>query len=358
MKVTILLLTLALFAVVVVSGRRHHGSSEVSEGAAGDLLRQKMVETVNSMPNVHWKAGLNKRFAGKPIEAIKRQLGVKDVNPPAWKRPPIKVNPGFDMANLPDSFDSRTQWPMCPTIAEIRDQSDCGSCWAFGAVEAASDRICIDTNGANKAHLSAEDMVGCCTECGFGCDGGDPASAWNYLTTTGAVTGGNYGDESWCSAYSLPNCEHHNNHTTYPPCSATEYPTPACPTSCDPSSTYPTPFSSDKHIFATSYSVPSDPVQIQQEIMTNGPVEVAFTVYADFEQYVSGVYHHVSGDELGGHAVKILGWGVDNSSGSAVPYWLVANSWNADWGEKGFFRILRGTDECGIEDYAVGGKFQ
>lgn len=92
--------------------------------------------------------------------------------------------------------------------------------------------------------------------------------------------------------------------------------------------------------------------------LPQGPVEVAFTVYADFEQYVSGVYQHVSGAELGGHAVKILGWGVDNTTGVAVPYWLVANSWNNDWGENGFFRILRGADECGIEDYAVAGKFQ
>lgn len=64
--------------------------------------------------------------------------------------------------------------------------------------------------------------------------------------------------------------------------------------------------------------------------MTNGPVEVAFTVYADFEQYTGGVYQHVSGEELGGHAVKILGWGVDGTT----PYWLVANSWNEDWVSK------------------------
>jgi aminopeptidase C len=49
---------------------------------------------------------------------------------------------------------------------------------------------------------------------------------------------------------------------------------------------------------------------------------------------------------------------VDNTTGSPVPYWLVANSWNNDWGEDGFFRIIRGVDECGIEDYAVAGKFQ
>ena len=61
--------------------------------------------------------------------------------------------------------------------------------------------------------------------------------------------------------------------------------------------------------------------------MTNGPVEAAYTVYEDFYNYKSGVYVHTSGRQLGGHAVRILGWGVSGST----PYWLVANSWNTDW---------------------------
>jgi cathepsin B len=58
--------------------------------------------------------------------------------------------------------------------------------------------------------------------------------------------------------------------------------------------------------------------------MKSGPVQTAFTVYEDFLSYKSGVYKHVKGNELGGHAVKIVGWGVLDGS----PYWLVANSWN------------------------------
>jgi hypothetical protein len=62
----------------------------------------------------------------------------------------------------PSAFDSRTAWPSCPSIGHIRDQSTCGSCWAFGAVEAMSDRLCIATNGTTNVELSTEDMVSCC----------------------------------------------------------------------------------------------------------------------------------------------------------------------------------------------------
>ena len=83
--------------------------------------------------------------------------------------------------------------------------------------------------------------------------------------------------------------------------------------------------------------------------MTNGLVEAAFEVYEDFPTYKSGVYKHTKGQALGGHAVKIIGWGTEDGIG----YWLVVNSWNSGWGDNGF-KILRGTDECGIEDGAVG----
>lgn len=66
---------------------------------------------------------------------------------------------------------------------------------------------------------------------------------------------------------------------------------------------------------------------------------------------IPGVYQHTSGGELGGHAIRILGWGTENGT----PYWLVANSWNSDWGDKGYFKILRGKDECGIEGEIAAG---
>jgi cathepsin B len=104
-------------------------------------------------------------------------------------------------------------------------------------------------------------------------------------------------------------------------------------------------FKEDKHHGKSSYSVKRDENQIRLELFKSGSVEAAFTVYEDFVNYKSGVYQHVTGKALGGHAIKIFGWGVENG----VKYWLVANSWNADWGDNGTFKILRGEDHLGIE---------
>jgi len=51
----------------------------------------------------------------------------------------------------------------------------------------------------------------------------------------------------------------------------------------------------------------------------------------------------------------MVGWGVDNSTGTPTPYWRCQNSWGTTWGEGGFFRILRGADECDIESIPAAG---
>ena len=67
--------------------------------------------------------------------------------------------------------------------------------------------------------------------------------------------------------------------------------------------------------------------------------------------YRGGVYRRKSSNLLGGHAVKIVGWGKDTDG---TEYWIVANSWNTTWGEQGFFRIAFG--ECGFEDSLWAGQ--
>jgi C1A family cysteine protease len=81
-------------------------------------------------------------------------------------------------STAPATFDARTQWPAC--IHTIKDQKQCGSCWAFAATEALSDRICIATSGKTNVVLSPQDLVSCDTG-NMGCNGGYLNRAWQYL---------------------------------------------------------------------------------------------------------------------------------------------------------------------------------
>lgn len=78
-------------------------------------------------------------------------------------------------------------------------------------------------------------------------------------------------------------------------------------------------------------------------MIMKGPVQGAFSVYEDFMNYKEGVYQHLSGKYLGGHGVKIIGWGKEDG----LEYWLCVNSWGTKWGTDGYFKIKMG--EAGIE---------
>ena len=263
----------------------------------------------------------------------------------------LKEKTEYEAIQLPDTFDARQKWPNCKSIDEIRDQGSCGSCWAFGAVEAITDRICIKSGGKLTPHISTEELVSCCrvcSRCGHGCNGGSALAAWKYWVVNGVVTGGQYKSKQGCLPYLIPPCEHYvKGHRK--PCSDKYSPTPQCKRKCQ--AEYNVTYSEDKNYGTKAYLVGTTVEKIATEIMTNGPVQGDFTVYADFPSYKSGVYQHTLGSSLGGHAIKILGWGTEGGK----PYWLVANSWNTDWGDKGFFKILRGVDECGIESGIAAG---
>jgi len=157
-----------------------------------------------------------------------------------------------------------------------------------------------------------------CDSSNMGCNGGNLPLAWRYLKSDGIVTDS-------CLPYT-----------------SGDGTAKRCPTSCSDSESF------TKYACADSATKSTTVKQIQSDIYANGPVETGFTVYADFMNYESGVYYHVSGRVEGGHAVKILGWG--NAEG--LDYWLVANSWGTSWGEEGYFRIKQG--DSGIDDATFG----
>merc|ERR1711879_750761 len=259
-------------------------------------------------------------------------------------------------ADIPANFDVRTAFPDCAEVSgNIRDQSACGSCWAFGSTEAFNDRHCIATG--SKVKLSVEDTT---ANCGFlscfsqGCNGGHPGMAWSWVKSHCVVTGGDYFDidkGDTCAPYGFAPCAHHVPATDkYPKCPPGEYKTPSLKKCTE--SKYTKDYSSDKIKATDSYSL-SGVQAIQSDMVQYGSATAAFTVYDDFPTYKSGVYKHTPGaSALGGHAIKLLGWGTENSE----DYWLVANSWNEMWGDHGTFKIARGTNECGIEGQVSAGR--
>lgn len=334
-------------------------------GVASAVHDQRLaqIQAIQAAPGVTWTARVNPRFASQAPGDSKNLCGVKD----GWKeRIQAKIEHGTMLRSnaaaeveLPEDFDSETHWPHCAkTIGDIRDQSNCGCCWAFAGAEAASDRMCIATNAKILLPLSAQDVCFCGSD--DGCSGGFVEEPWDYIRLHGAVTGSQYHGtgpfgKGMCADFSLPHCHHHGPQGGDPfPAEGTDgcpsAKSPKCPATCgaDAADIH-SNFTQDKYSFDGKVISASGEKAIQQMIFAGGPAETAFTVYSDFEDYAGGVYQHTVGDKAGGHAVKIVGWGVDNG----VKYWKVANSWNPHWGEKGYFRILRGTNHCGIEDEVV-----
>eukprot|EP00003_Mantamonas_plastica_P005922 TRINITY_DN1482_c0_g1_i1.p1 TRINITY_DN1482_c0_g1~~TRINITY_DN1482_c0_g1_i1.p1 ORF type:complete len:300 (+),score=93.33 TRINITY_DN1482_c0_g1_i1:179-1078(+) len=294
-----------------------------------------MIEEINSK-NAGWTAGFNDFFLGETADDIKAYLGTITSDPNSMQAYTRRQS-DQDLSNVqvPDSFDSRQRWPACPQIADPLDQGKCGSCWAFGATKSISSRFCIATNNATNVFLSEFNMV-TCDNGNNGCNGGQLKAAWDYVKENGLPT-------TKCQPYSIPTCSNE-------PCLPPFVNTPGCNgDKCADGS------QGQKYYVDSVYHVGSifgsNVEKIQQEILTNGPVEAAFTVYSDFIHYKSGVYRHTTGGVLGGHAIMIVGWGVENNT----PYWIVSNSWTTNWGDKGFFKILRGSDECGIERDVVAG---
>ena len=310
-----------------------------------------IADHVNSLGS-SWTAEAPARFG--EIDDVKSLLGTVMRGDETFVEMDSEMS---EVANvdIPADFDVRTAFPDCAEVSgNIRDQSSCGSCWAFGSTEAFNDRHCIATG--DKTKLSVEDTT---ANCGFfqcfsqGCNGGQPGQAWQWFKKKGVVTGGDFTDigaGETCAPYSLKPCAHHVPTTEkYGECPSTEYSTPSL-SECSENS-YGKKYKDDKIHASDAYSL-SGIQAIQADMVQYGSATAAFTVYADFPAYKSGVYKHVTGAQLGGHAIKMLGWGTLDGE----DYWLIANSWNEMWGDGGTFKIARGSNECGIEGQVSAGR--
>nr|BAH72931.1 ACYPI000018 [Acyrthosiphon pisum] len=172
------------------------------------FLQKDFIDNINERATT-WKAGVN-FDPDTPKEHFLKMLGSKGVQIP--NKHNIHMYKTHDAAydnlfgRIPRHFDARRKWRRCHTIGAVRDQGNCGSCWAMATSSAFADRLCVATNTDFNELLSAEEITFCCHSCGFGCNGGYPIKAWERFKKRGLVTGGDYQSGEGCEPYRVPPC--------------------------------------------------------------------------------------------------------------------------------------------------------
>jgi hypothetical protein len=248
-----------------------------------------------------------------PATEVPRDQLCGVVVPPNWR-----VGARFDPCtprerSLPATFDWRTLGKTPP----IRNQSSCGSCWAFGLYSAFECKILIVDN--ETIDLSEQWLVSCC---GLGgCAGEWPGNAANYCLASGA-----YRDA--CNGYG----------------SVLEaaYPYMAYDAAC--TCPYDHPYKMANWTFiGPEWGTPSVE-ELKQAILDHGPICVCVTVTDPFQAYRGGIYNSCGGTDIN-HCVALVGWD-DNQGPNGV--WFMRNSWGTGWGEAGYMRMAYNCSNIGF----------
>jgi len=269
----------------------------------------KRVEEINARPGQTWLAGVTKFSDLTPVE-FRRTVGL-------WSKKPEGMTTYTNaqeiiVMDVPDTID----WRKKNAVTRVKNQEQCGSCWAFSATGVLESAHAIKTG--QLVELSEQQLVDCSGEYGnMGCNGGMPSWALEYVRY-------NKGQDTEDS-----------------------YPYTGQDGSCQ--------FSSSS-VGATVTDVMNitqgDETSLKSALGTVGPVSVCFDVSNDLANYKSGVY---SSDECSSdpmqvnHAVLAVGY----DTTASTPYLIVKNSWGEDFGINGYFWIKYGENMCGIANYGT-----
>jgi len=239
-----------------------------------------------------------------------------DVDFSKYVRPPTKdfSKPGVNNVQGCSPDPTTYNWFSCGACTPIYNQGQCGSCWAFSATETIESYFFL--GGNTLTQLSMEQIVDCDTAGqDQGCGGGFPTGAYEYVESAGGLDP--YSDYPYTAEGGESG-------------------------SCN--------FNSGE-VVATVSSYSSingeSGIYSQMSSASGGPVSVCVDA-SSWQNYQGGVLSQCGNDV--DHCVQAVGY---NNYGENGAYWIVRNSWGADWGEAGFIWIEIGQDLCSIGDYAT-----
>ncbi len=214
----------------------------------------------------------------------------------------------------PQSLPSAFNWCDQGACTPIKDQGQCGSCWAFGTVAPLESNIKILDNVTKD--LAEQYLVSCNTD-NWGCNGGWWAHDYHeWKIPPGEPAAG--------AVYEA------------------DFPYVASDEPCDSPYTHHEKIYSWVYVDGQQYTIPSV-ADLKQAIYDYGPVSVAVCVNTDFQLYDGDVFSG-PGCTSSNHAVALVGW--DDSQGTNG-IWYLRNSWDTDWGEAGYMRIEYGVSIVG-----------
>ncbi|GLE02434.1 hypothetical protein PINS_up011272 [Pythium insidiosum] len=220
---------------------------------------------------------------------------------------------GTETNNLPVAPLADKDWTTSGCVAPVKQQGQCGSCWAFAAIAALESAYCLQ---GHELTTFSEQQVLSCDQASHGCEGGFPGDGLQYVQQQGGVCrdseyayeSGQSGDAGQCSA-----------------------------SSCSPVQL------SIREVKSVPQSDAGLVAAVQQQ-----PVAVGVAAgNPTWKQYKSGVVSTCASTQLD-HAVVVVGVG---GSGSSAPFFKIRNSWGAAWGEQGYIRLKRGVagaGTCGV----------